>query len=61
MKRFAVTIKIGISADTSSEAKDKIIKLLSGKTLRTGNLYLDFRDAVSFSDIEAEEIEELPF
>lgn len=61
MKRFLVTIKIGISADTDTEAKDKITKLLANKTLKTGNLYLDFREAVTFSDIKAEEIEELPF
>ena len=58
-KRYAITIKVGISAYDPQEAKDKIIKLLSGKILRTGKLYLNFNDAVAFSDIKTEEISEL--
>lgn len=61
MKRFLVTIKVGISANDAGEAKDKITKLLSGKKLKSGNLYLDFNDAVAFGDLKTEEIEELPF
>lgn len=56
MKRYMVSVKLGISAESKKEAREKIAKVLAGKMLKKGTTYVSFGNKKSFSKVRVQEI-----